>query len=515
MVRRLTRPCRFILSALLATAAALVLFHRHRSSSFSIDEWDRDDAATDPPRHLPLLIWSNWYGWKDFWEGRGIDYCGTGKPACIVTHDRSMLEHSPVVLFHNADFNPKDIPKREKGKPWVLFGRDAPIDNPWQLDPHLMRHFDLSMTHRTDSDFPIPWFDRSLVDEALRPLDDKRIAAKFSRFYDLPPLVWAENECNPPSRYPALVRELQKHVPMHSYGECENTLPKGRDFRQAESHVRVIEPYKFVLVTEYATCDQFVQSKLMNAFRAGIVPVVDGPSNYSQIAPSPNAIIHVNDFASLADLAAYLVKAANDKQLYLKHLDYRTPEGRTSAAQAAWRKFWGVTMERGEWSGWCHMCAYATRRHFAKLRRVFPDHKAFVRAFQYRLTDQMTWHDRDPRLPPSPHVVSFLQSIPEPGNSGYDDDPEDGLAKIKSEFSVQAADQSCVVGKWAELDVSQRVHANRTLVAKLWKQVQERLKAGLDPLMSAEDEQDQVDEDDKLDVNYADYPSLVAKAKLV
>ncbi|KAI9188097.1 hypothetical protein H9P43_002488 [Blastocladiella emersonii ATCC 22665] len=466
MAPPLTRPARLALSLLVLLGAVLVLVARKRAGPAPVDELDVQDQPTDPPRHHPLLVWSTWYGRTDFWEGRRIDYCGTGKPACVATHDRNKLPHSEVVLIHNADYNAKDLPPRQKGKPWVVFGRDAPIDNPWQTDAQNMRQFDLSMTHRTDSDFPIPWFSRPLVDEALRPLNEKRIRGKFSRWYDLPPIVWAENDCTAPNKYPALVRELNKHMPVHSYGECVNTLPAGRDLAQAEDHVRMIEPYKFALITEYANCDGFVQDKLMRAFRAGVVPVVDGPRNYSAIAPTPKAVIHVDDFPNLAALAAYLTRAANNRTLYLEHLDYR--QNRTNVSPA-WRKYWGSIMDRGEWSGWCRLCNFAVRRQFAHLRRAFPDRQSFVRAFRYRLSDQMTWHDADPRQPPSPHVLAFLNSIPDPAPADSAVvDRRDPVASIRSEFTVQFPDQSCVAGKWAALDVKQKIEKEKAALLETW-----------------------------------------------
>ncbi|KNE62393.1 hypothetical protein AMAG_07615 [Allomyces macrogynus ATCC 38327] len=461
-----TPSWRAVLSALIATAALIALIVRRHQLSSSWDEYDEEIADADdgdgpaPPRIQPILVWSPWYGRNDFWEGRRIDYCGVGQPACVVTHDRSKLAHSSVVMFHNADVNSYDLPPREKGKPWILFGRDAPMNNPWQTEPEHMRLFDLTMTHRTDSDFPIPWFDKSLVENALRPLDKARIFGKFNKWNDLPPIVWIEDDCTPPSQFPALVKELMKHVKIHSYGKCLNTLPSGRDLEQAESRTRLVEPYKFMLVTEYRNCAGFVQDKLMEAFRAGVVPIVDGPRNYSAIAPTPKAILHVDDFKSIADLAAYVTRVSKDRAAYLAHLDYRIHR---KTVPAAWRQYWSTTMEKGEWSGWCHVCRFAVERQFEQYRAAFKDHASFVRAFRYRLSDQMTWYDADPRAPPSEHVIAFLDGIKPPPTDVVD---ARSMGAVHAPFKVQWPDQTCVEGKWAALAAKQEIETKLAAVRR-------------------------------------------------
>jgi hypothetical protein len=223
-------------------------------------------------------------------------------------------------------------------------------------------------------------------------------------------------------------------------------------------------------VTEYQTCDGFIQDNLLEAFRAGVVPIVDGPRNYSMVAPSKNAIIHVDDFPNISDLAAYIKRASEDIALYRKHLDYRSVRPKDLANSPGssspkftkrpssplipqeWKTYWTTYMERGEWSGWCHLCRYATTRTFSRYRLAFPDHESFIRAFRYRLSNQMTWYDADPRLPPSDHVLKFLESIPDPAkNNSHQGSPN----AIHSEFKVRQPDQSCVVKKWAPLAVDQ------------------------------------------------------------
>ncbi|KAI9223364.1 hypothetical protein BC828DRAFT_376093 [Blastocladiella britannica] len=331
-----------------------------------------------------------------------------------------------------------------------------------------MRHFDMSMTHRTDSDFPIPWFGRSLVDEATRPLLDRRVEGKFGRWYDLPPVVWAENDCSPNSRYPAIVRELAKRLPIDSYGGCLRNVTDGRDYGDSEYHDRLIEPYKFLLVLEYATCDGFAQDKLMDALRAGIVPIVGGPrAAYANIAPSPNAFIYMDEFRTLDDLASYVKLAANDRSLYMTHLEYRNPNRTRTDEDKAWRRRWRSELPRGEWSGWCNLCETATRMHFATLRTAFDSQDAFVRAFRHRLTDQITWHDTDVRVPPSPYVIKFLKSVPDP-------DLDEDRAQLRAPYMVQQPDLSCENGKWAALDAQHKLEDERATIEREWLAKQSR-----------------------------------------
>ncbi|KAI9223363.1 hypothetical protein BC828DRAFT_265280 [Blastocladiella britannica] len=87
---RMSPLARLLLGALLLTSALVLLEHRRRALLLptTLDHDDHDDKPGDPPRRMPLLVWSKWYDNTHFWEGRRIDYCGAGRPACIVTHDR-------------------------------------------------------------------------------------------------------------------------------------------------------------------------------------------------------------------------------------------------------------------------------------------------------------------------------------------------------------------------------------------------------------------------------------------
>ncbi len=99
--------------------------------------------------------------------------------------------------------------------------------------------------------------------------------------------------------------------------------------------------YKFYLSFENSLCEDYVTEKFYNVLRHGGLPVVNGGikvEDYHGIAP-PHSFIHVNDFASVEDLAKALEGLSRDASAYgdyfwwRQYYSVRSQEGIAEEAQ--------------------------------------------------------------------------------------------------------------------------------------------------------------------------------------
>ena len=57
--------------------------------------------------------------------------------------------------------------------------------------------------------------------------------------------------------------------------------------------------YKFTLAMENSVDESYTTEKLWQALKMGTVPIYWGASNVRELLPDPNAVLMVEDFASL------------------------------------------------------------------------------------------------------------------------------------------------------------------------------------------------------------------------
>lgn len=91
--------------------------------------------------------------------------------------------------------------------------------------------------------------------------------------------------------------------------------------------------YKFYLAFENSNCRSYITEKFyVNGLGRGrddfnLVPIVMGGNreDYQRVAP-PNSYIHVDDFASPKELAAYLHHLDNDNDAYNRYFGWKHPK---------------------------------------------------------------------------------------------------------------------------------------------------------------------------------------------
>ncbi|CAG8564298.1 19857_t:CDS:2, partial [Racocetra fulgida] len=55
----------------------------------------------------------------------------------------------------------------------------------------------------------------------------------------------------------------------------------------------------------------------------GVVPIVDGPSDYTPFAPTNHSLIQIDQFSSPEDLASYILSLSENEQAYTSYLSYK------------------------------------------------------------------------------------------------------------------------------------------------------------------------------------------------
>ena len=135
-----------------------------------------------------------------------------------------------------------------------------------------------------------------------------------------PVLYLASNE--EPAR-DRVVRDLMRHIAVDSPGNCLHNceIPAFRD-RDGDTR-EALSNYRFLLAFENSRTVDYVTEKAYRALAAGIVPVYLGAPNFRDFMPSGNAAIGVEDFATTAELGAYLNHLVSSPSAYAKHLGWR------------------------------------------------------------------------------------------------------------------------------------------------------------------------------------------------
>uniref|UniRef100_A0A3Q3W4V1 Fucosyltransferase n=1 Tax=Mola mola TaxID=94237 RepID=A0A3Q3W4V1_MOLML len=228
---------------------------------------------------------------------------------CFLTDNTSAYSTADVVVFHHQELS--------RGLSLLPMHQDRPASQHWvwlSLEPpannanltQLNGLFNWTMSYRHDADIHIP-YGRTMLG------GDERGFQTVSNRSCL--VSWVVSKYWPHQDRAIFYQSLKKYIPIEVYGKWnKKTLPNRR-------LLPTIAKCYFYLSFENCQAKDYISEKLWrNAFQAGAVPVVLGPSRatYEALAP-PGSFIHVADFKSPADLAAHLKLVAADTQAYEKY----------------------------------------------------------------------------------------------------------------------------------------------------------------------------------------------------
>ncbi|RUS22093.1 hypothetical protein BC937DRAFT_90424 [Endogone sp. FLAS-F59071] len=300
-----------------------------------------------------ILYWTPYHSNATHWNSRAIDQCGLPY-TCQLTHDRARLFEARAVVFHAPEMRFDDLPAQGES-PWVVHMKDPPTEVKWVHEEEKLRLFQHSMTYRLDSTFPSSPLPPTFFADSLRPP-----SVSWSERNHVP-IVWVNGDCTAPNGRHHYVRELMRWIDVDVYGGClaNKAWPPDTTLEH------VISTYKFHLVLEPSNCANYLHphTLLATTLRAGAVPLVDGPRDYTPFSPHTDALIQLDDFSSPRALATRLTELAKDEKLYAAHLRYKEGGGATVARKftSLWNKTGAHNGPNGGWgydetSAWCRLC---------------------------------------------------------------------------------------------------------------------------------------------------------------
>ncbi|XP_004714540.1 alpha-(1,3)-fucosyltransferase 7 [Echinops telfairi] len=246
-----------------------------------------------PP--LTILIW-HWPFAKQPPDLPGDTCAQFGVAHCLLTSNRSLLASSDVVVFHHRELQTHrarlPLEERPQGQLWVWASMESPSHT--RGLGRLSGVFNCVLSYRSDSDIFVPYGRlEPRVGPSPPPLPTKRGVA-----------AWVVSNFQERQRRARLYRQLAPHLPVDVFGRAS------RRPLCSDCLLPTVARYRFYLAFENSQHRDYITEKFWrNALAAGAVPVVLGPprANYEAFVP-PGAFVHVDDFGSARELAAFLVR---------------------------------------------------------------------------------------------------------------------------------------------------------------------------------------------------------------
>ncbi|KAF9156831.1 hypothetical protein BG015_000621 [Linnemannia schmuckeri] len=282
----------------------------------------------DQPKEYPVLWWTKWFG-ETIEEGRVIDFCGLPY-TCKFTLDRTRYDEAKVIVVHASSFEPNDVPNlhdvKSGKKALVLNTAEAPQD--YMISSQWTDIFTHLWSYSFTADFVHTYFlsgrgsgtfINSILAKPMYTIQEKNVFRK-----DLAPVAWIVSSCKAKNGRHFYIKQLLKHIRVDIYGHCMKNMdwpmhPDGREFTALE----VVGQYKFYLSIENSNCDDYVTEKLDRPYAVGVVPILDGPKDYSRFVPTNHSSIRMDDFATPKQLALRIHQLDQDDAAYMKYLDYK------------------------------------------------------------------------------------------------------------------------------------------------------------------------------------------------
>lgn len=138
--------------------------------------------------------------------------------------------------------------------------------------------------------------------------------------------------CNCSNGREAYTRALMAGgLQVDNYGRCLRNVnhepwanrSRGHKTKFFGDKLGIISRYHFTLAFENSNCPYWITEKLFQPLAAGSVPVYMGTSAVRDFVPNVTGVIFVEDYASPADLAQYLLQVSRNRTLYLQYHAWR------------------------------------------------------------------------------------------------------------------------------------------------------------------------------------------------
>ncbi len=183
--------------------------------------------------------------------------------------------------------------------------------------------FNYTASYRVDATLSMPYglfvpFDNASLYQDLPPKQNYTEGKNKS-------VAWFVSNCDPKNNRMRYAKELAQHIDVDIYGKCGHMNWTCKKEEREHCWEKIRRDYKFYLAFENVNCKDYITEKFFdNALKHDIVPIVMGASQeqYKQVAPL-NSYIHVEDFDSPKELAAYLHKLNKDDALYNNYFRWK------------------------------------------------------------------------------------------------------------------------------------------------------------------------------------------------
>lgn len=235
-------------------------------------------------------------------------------PGCKLVDERSQYSNANVIVFHNRELiiGQETLPltlSRRQGQRWAWMSLEAPENNGNLRQ--FANLFNLTVSYRKDADISIPYGELLPQDEEF-PVEEPPVNKTNL-------VCWVVSNYKSQHKRSQVYEELNAIVPVKVYGHWKIMPLTSADL------LPTISRCYFYLAFENTVSKDYITEKLWrNAYQAGAVPVVLGPSpkNYEAVA-APNSFIHVDMFASVRKLATFLQELAEDRQRYKEYFKWK------------------------------------------------------------------------------------------------------------------------------------------------------------------------------------------------
>lgn len=127
--------------------------------------------------------------------------------------------------------------------------------------------------------------------------------------------TWFVSHCEVASHREDLTRKLQQFINVDVYGKC-GTLSCPR--HSSECDLMLNTTYKFYFAFENTLCVDYLTEKSILVMNSYIIPVIYSGVELSRFLP-PKSYIDANAFATVEELANYLIFLSENPHEYIKY----------------------------------------------------------------------------------------------------------------------------------------------------------------------------------------------------
>ncbi|KAK6641751.1 hypothetical protein RUM44_013466 [Polyplax serrata] len=276
-------------------------------------------AKKEKPEKLKKIL--VYFGLASWYAKPGRDVFIRSKcpvDTCTLTASQSEAATADAILFKDRFVHPGHV--RHSRQVWILYFLECPYHT-----QHIKFNdvINWTATYRRDSDIVAPYERWVYYNPNMRqrPVPEQNYAANKTKT-----VAWFVSNCAARNNRLQYANELRKYIPVDIYGACGNKkCPRFPSDSREMCFNMLDKQYKFYLAFENSNCRDYITEKLfVNGLGRNILPIVMGahPEDYAKSAPE-HSYIHVDEFASPKELAAYLHKLDKDDDLYNSYFRWK------------------------------------------------------------------------------------------------------------------------------------------------------------------------------------------------